>query len=141
MPVEIPVNVWAILSCGVMSLVLGFAWFGPLFGKKYMQYLGVTEEDTKRFLADPKARRQMNINYVLSFVIACITAFVLVHVIVFGNAYTQMSGLSGGLQGAAWVWLGFYVPSIVGGVLWEIKKWGWFALVASYYLVQILLMG
>jgi hypothetical protein len=141
MPVEIPVNIWAILACGVMSLALGFVWYGPLFGKKYLKYVGVTEADIEKFKSDPKAKMRMNMSYGLTFVIACITAFVLQHVIVFGNAYTHMSGLSGALQGAAWSWLGFYVPSVAGGVFWENKKWGWFVLVAGYYLIQLLLMG
>jgi len=27
------INIWAILACGVASLVIGFIWYGPLFGK------------------------------------------------------------------------------------------------------------
>lgn len=140
MPI-VPVNYLAILACGAMSLALGFLWYGPVFGKKYMHYIGVSQSDIERFKADPKSRMRMNINYGFTLVIALVTAYVLQHSLVFMNAYLHVSGVSSGLITAFWTWLGFYVPSVVGGVFWENKKWGWFALVSGYYLVQLFLMG
>jgi hypothetical protein len=39
------VNVWAVLACGVGSLVLGALWYSPaLFGNRWQRLAGVSEE-------------------------------------------------------------------------------------------------
>lgn len=65
----------------------------------------------------------------------------LAHGIEFGNAYLGTSGVSGGMQGAFWYWLGFAVPLTSGSFLWEGKSWKLWALHAGYYLVSLLIMG
>jgi hypothetical protein len=39
------INYWAVLVCGVLSMVIGFVWYGPLFGKKWMEIVGATFKD------------------------------------------------------------------------------------------------
>lgn len=38
----VPVNYLAILVAAVLSMVLGFLWYGPLFGKEWTKLMGVT---------------------------------------------------------------------------------------------------
>jgi hypothetical protein len=66
------INVPAILVCGVASLVLGFFWYGPLFGKAWAGYTGWTEEKVKALPA-----KRMAMTYVLTFLAALITEFLL----------------------------------------------------------------
>ncbi|MDO8488446.1 MAG: DUF1761 family protein [bacterium] len=37
----VPVNYLAILAAAVLSMVLGFLWFGPLFGQTWMKLMGL----------------------------------------------------------------------------------------------------
>ncbi len=39
------INYLAILVCGVLSMVIGAIWYGPLFGKKWMEICGVNADD------------------------------------------------------------------------------------------------
>lgn len=42
------INVWAVLTTGLSSLILGGLWYSPvLFGKAWSTASGVTEEQTR----------------------------------------------------------------------------------------------
>lgn len=137
----VPINYWAVLVCGVVSMVIGFLWFGPLFGKQYMKYTGMTDADREKFMSDPNWKRKMNMSYGLAFVGALVMAFVLAHALVFASTYLQITGLSAGLQAGFWNWLGFVAPVTMGLVLWDKKPWGYWFLLNSYYLLQLLIFG
>lgn len=135
---EIPINYWAVLACGVYAMMLGFLWYGPLFGKKWANLMGwgsMSEEEVKA-----KQKKAMPL-YAVSFVTALIMAYVLAHGLIFGNAYLNMSGVVAGLQGSLWYWLGFVMPIMLGGSLWGGKHWKLLLIDGGYYLVQILGMG
>jgi Na+/glutamate symporter len=45
---QVDVNYLAILVCGVVFMVLGALWYSPiLFGKKWMTFIGKSEEEIK----------------------------------------------------------------------------------------------
>ena len=48
----ISVNYLAIVAGAVFSMILGFVWYGPIFGKKWMEIVGVDPKDLE-------ARKQM----------------------------------------------------------------------------------
>ena len=140
MPV-VPINYFAILVCGVASVVLGFIWFGPLFGKTWMRLAGMPDDAMERAKADPAMKRKMYTGYFIAFVAALIGAVVLDHNLVFGSAYLHMSGLSAGFQAGFWNWLGFTVPPTLGMVLWEGKSWKLWTIINAYWLLLFLIMG
>lgn len=39
------INYWAVLACGVISMVAGAIWYGPLFGRKWMEIIGANPDD------------------------------------------------------------------------------------------------
>ena len=45
-------NWWAILVATVAAFVLGYVWYGPVFGKAWLVALGKTEDEIQP-LADP----------------------------------------------------------------------------------------
>lgn len=138
---DIPINYVAVLASTVSAVVLGFLWFGPLFGKAWMKSLGITEEQANSAKNDPKMRAAMNKSYAIMAVTAFIMMFTLAHNVIFGSAYLQMTGIASGLQAGFWNWLGFMVPISLGGVLWENKPWKWWIITAGYYLVALLVGG
>ena len=133
---NIAVNYVAVLVGAIVSMVLGFLWYGPVFGKKWMALSGInpgtmTEEQKKG----------MNKSYALMFVGSLVTSYVLWHMIVYSTGFMQKSGAMMGMQAGFWIWLGFVAPVIMGSVLWEGKSWSLFALNDGYQLVNLSLIG
>lgn len=127
----VDVNYWAILVGGVLSIVIGGLWFGPLFGKQWMALVGITPESMKSMKMTPIQAMAGGL------VVGLFTAFVLAHHMVFAGAYLGTSGYELALMSAFWVWLGFFVPVNIGVVLWEGKSWKLFFLTTSYFLVNL----
>jgi hypothetical protein len=129
------INYLAVLACGVLALVLGFVWFGPLFGKLWMRVVGVTAADISR-------RREMQKNmlprYGISFVLALVQAWVLAHFI---YGWQEVPDV----RNALWLWLGFVVPTVAAGAMWNTDgpraSWMRFFLMAGYYLVLFAVFG
>ncbi len=140
MPV-VPINYLAVLICGIIAVVLGWIWFGPLFGKMWGQSMGWSESDMEAMRSKPNIGSMMIKNMLIAFVAALVMGFVLEHSLIFGAQYLQISGASAGLQAGFWSWLGFMVPVLLGAVLWESKSWKWLFITAGYYLVLLLIMG
>lgn len=133
---DVAVNYIALLGCVVFSMVLGTLWYGPLFGRLWSREMGWTEADKEAAMAK---RGGMAATYALTALGALVMAYVLHHVITFGNAYAGTAGIGGGLMGAIWCWLGFMVPVLLNEVLFGKKTRITLAINLGYYLV--LLMG
>mgnify|MGYP001608100183 FL=1 len=41
-------NYWAVLISSVFAIVLGAIWYGPLFGKKWLEVTGMDKVDMAR---------------------------------------------------------------------------------------------
>ena len=80
----------AVIAAVVANMVLGFLWFGPLFGKAWMAASGRKEADMEGAGAGM---------YVVPILSALVGAIVLWNVM-------QATGLSG-IMAAFWMWLGF----------------------------------
>ena len=71
---EVPINYYAVLVCGISNMVLGYLWYGALFGKQWMALSGITPEKIEAAKSKGMAK-----GYLLSFVGALLMAFVLAH--------------------------------------------------------------
>lgn len=134
----VSINYVAILACGVAALGLGFLWYGPLFGKAWSNLMGWGDMSPEQLKAKQKEAMP---GYIASFIGALAMAYVLAHGLAFGNAFLGTAGISGGLQGAFWYWLGFIVPVTIGTVFWDGKPWKLWMINVSYWLVQMLIMA
>ena len=63
----VDVNYLAVLACGVVAMILGFLWYGPLFGKKWSQLMGWGEMTPELMAEKQKGARK---GYAISFVTA-----------------------------------------------------------------------
>ena len=131
-----PVNYMAVIAAAIVSIVLGFIWYGPLFGKQWMSAMGFTKEHM-----DKAKAKGMTMNYILMAVGSLVMAYVLSHVTSFAMAYMKVTGYSAGLSSGFWIWLGFIAPVTMGDQLWGGKPWRLFPIVAGYYLVSLMAMG
>ena len=133
---DVPVNYLAVLIAGVASMVIGFLWYSPsLFGKPWMKLMGHTVESMK------SAQKKMGMLYGLSFVLSLVTAYVLTHVMVFGQSYLGYTPLMGGLSSAFWMWLGFVMPVQATDAIFGGKKWALVGINTGYQLAALLAMG
>ncbi len=132
---ELTINYLAVIACGVAAMVIGFLWYGPLFGKPWKKEMGYTNESMKAMKQSP------NQSYAIMAVGALLQAYVLsvtlgISEVAFGPLQLGMA-----MQGAFWLWLGFIATVQVGAVLWENKSWKLFFLNASYSFVVMQVMA
>lgn len=132
---EAVINYWAVLVSGIVATVIGGLWYGPLFGKAWMRLAGLSMEGMKSMAMKPWQAM------IGGLIVSVLMAGVFAHELVYAGAYMRESGISLGLQGAFWNWLGFIVPLTAGAFLWEGKSWKLWALNAAYYLVSLMVMG
>lgn len=119
------VNYLAVLLAAVGSMVVGYLWFGPLFGKTWMKMTGMKEMGDQSKMAQ---------NYVLAYVSAALSAYVLAMFL----SLTHVTELTGALFLAFWVWLGFQATIMLSGVLWYKQSWNLYFLLVSQQLVSVL---
>ncbi|MCI0542311.1 DUF1761 domain-containing protein [bacterium] len=135
---EVPINYLAVLVAAIANMVVGFLWYGPLFGKPWADMMGLKFDSPEAKMAMQKKALP---SYAASFVGALIMACVLAHLLVYSSSYMGVSGVSAGLSAGFWSWLGFVAPVTVGIVFWEQKPWKLWFINAGYWLVTMLVMG
>ncbi|OGD31197.1 MAG: hypothetical protein A2V45_05155 [Candidatus Aminicenantes bacterium RBG_19FT_COMBO_58_17] len=116
-------NFLAILASGLVSLVIGFIWYGPLFGKAWAGYTGWTEEKVK---AIPPVR--MARTYILTFAAALVTALILA----FLARSLAASGIGDGLVLGLGTGIGFAAMAFATTHLFEHKPVGLWLIVSGY---------
>jgi hypothetical protein len=126
-------NYWAVLVSAVASMVIGSIWFGPLFGKQFMQASGMDKWTPEQRAEATKA--MMN-SYLIQVVASLLMFYVLAHFISGMDAMTT----TGGMTAAFWIWLGFVVPVKIGDAIWG-GSWKLSTLTAGNMLVTLLAAG
>lgn len=134
---EVVINYWAVLLSAVVAIILGFVWFGPLFGKIWMRTIKIDmpTEMTKAM------KQAMTRSYALVAAAALVMAAVLAHALFYVTEFTGLAGVSTGITTALWCWLGFMVAPLMGPVLWEDRPWKYFFITSGYWLIALCLMG
>ena len=125
------INLLAVLVAAIASIVLGFLWYGPLFGKVWMQLMGM---DKKKMGKDMK--KQMTKSYIIMVISTLVTSFILAHFVKYLG-----TSLAEALQTTFWIWLGFIATVQLGIVLWEGKPWKLYFINTSYWLVNLSVMS
>lgn len=130
------VNYLAVLVCGVASMIVGFLWYGPLFGKAYMKTMGAETMSPEQKEAMKKSMWGM---YFVQFILALITAYVLAYHI------ANWAGAETPVMVAICSWFGFIVTTTASGALWSGKSkkmaWNMFLISAGAQLVTFVVFG
>lgn len=129
------INYFAIGVGAVLSMVIGALWYGPLFGKKWMEIIGINPHDAE-------ARKIMQKSagpwYAVQFLLTLFQVLVLAHLI----ADTTRAG---GLERALWIWAAFVVPTLAGAVMWTNEqgkqKLARFLIQGGYQLIIFIVFG
>ena len=126
-------NYWAILVSAIASMVIGSIWYGPLFGKQFMQATGMDKWSPEKQAA---MKKSMGVTYFMQFIASLVMFFVLARLM---GISSQMT-LNGGLTTAVWVWIGFVVPVKLGDAIWG-GKMSMFWLGSGNMLLTLLATG
>ncbi len=130
MSVSFDVSYVGIFGASIAAFLLGMFWYSPVgFGKKWMKLIGMTEKKMK------SGNPMMAMG--LGFVFTLVMAFVLSNVLSWAGAATLVDGAIVGF----WIWVGFYLTSQIGIVLWEMRPVELFALNTAYSLITTVVMA
>jgi hypothetical protein len=127
---HVEINFLAVLVCGVVAMIIGAIWYGPLFGKKWMKEEGSTEEELRKDFNPAKT-------YGLAFIGNLIIAYVLARVI----GYTAAASVADGLRVAFLCWIGFTGVTMMINYLFERKTIALFFINSMYHLVIFLVFA
>lgn len=125
----IQVNYLAILLAAVSAMVVGFVWYGPLFGNAWMKLVGISKSDVNK--------KEMPKLYGIMFLGALVEAYVLSHFIHYAGAYTLVLGAKTGL----WAWLGFVATTMIGNYMFAKRGMKLYYIDGGYALVNLVVMG
>jgi hypothetical protein len=127
------INIFAAIAAAIVSTIIGFAWYSPfLFGKQWMELMGLSMDR----LNENKSKGMGKI-YGISFVADAVTAGALAYILSLQLVFDVKDAVM--LVGVAWI--GFFVPVMLGSVLWEQKPWKLFAINVGYRLTALVGMA
>lgn len=116
------INYFAIISSVAAGMVLGFLWYGPLFGKSWARGMG--------FAADLKPdSKKMTQAMILQALGLLLISYVLAHSSqiwrpsVWGVGVDEGSVFMWGFMSAFFTWIGFFIPMQLSKVAWENRPW------------------
>lgn len=122
------INWIAVIVAVVVAQVIGFLWYGPLFGKRWMAWVGKTPEEMQEG-ATPAI--------VVGVISSVLSAVVLALLLTLDAAPDVTSGVTLGLL----VSIGFAVTSIVTNGMFEGRNQNLMWLYSAYQVVSITVMG
>ena len=132
------VNLLAVLVAGIVPMIIGALWYGPLFGKRWLELMETTEEEIQEGFNPLKT-------YGVSFLLALVTAFILAQLFAgMGGAADVLSiaGKSGnalaGVYLALLALIAFILPVAYQSFAFEGRKAGLVLLSLGYNGVALL---
>jgi hypothetical protein len=117
-----------VIVATVVAMVIGGLWYGPLFSKSWMGYIGKTQEEL---------RAQGGLGYLFALLGSFATAIVMSYV-------TQWAGAEGFGEGALVgivMWAGFLVSTQVTGSVFEGRPYGLIMINSGNSLLTFLIVG
>jgi hypothetical protein len=127
------INFFAVIVAALSTFLVGWLWYGPLFGKAWMNAVGLSEEELQQ--------GNMAKIFGLSFVFELIMAFNLAMFLTGSpEAASQMDAGTGAfygfLTGFGWI---FFAMAVSG--LYEQKSWKYIVINGGYWAVAFTVMG
>ena len=131
------VNLFAVLVAGIVPMVIGALWYGPLFGKRWLAMMEMTAEEVQEGFNPVKT-------YGVSLLLALVTAYVIAQLVaeVSPETVSSMSGGGGsamvGVHVALMALIAFVLPAAHQSVTFEKRKAGLAWLNVAYNGVALL---
>jgi hypothetical protein len=132
----IPINMTAVLLAVVANFILGWVWFGPLFGKAW-------GKEMKMDMNQKPPSSVMIRGMVMMVIGSFLMAYVFAHDIYVWKQFMpgDTPPMTHAWMGAFFTWLGFFVPQHLSKVAWEGNSWKLFFINATYSLVSLFVVA
>jgi len=130
------INFWYILLSGVTSTLIGFFWYGPIFGKIWMKdslNIDQTTEEGQRKMKEMQ-KKGATTPMIVSIFGWLITAYILSNLF----SMLEITNVSEGLKIVFWLWLGFTVPMKTTTVLFSNHPRRLIFIDTGYWLVTLI---
>jgi len=124
---QVSINYLAVIVVTILSFLIGFIWYGPLFGKPWMEANNITKENV--------ASRKMSLIFGTSIVLTLIIALNLAAFL------GPKADFSFGLFAGAATGIGFISAAIGVTYAFSGKSLKLFFIDAGYWTVVLILMG
>ena len=125
------INYPAVIVAAILHWILGAVWYG-VFSSKFIELMAWTPAQIAAIESQSHTK-----DYILAFLSSLVLTYILAHFL----QYTKAVNISGGLQTAFWLWLGFVVTTQLPTVLFEGRKPGLYLLNIGYQFVAFLAAG
>lgn len=128
-------QILAIFTAALAAFVLGFLWYGPVFGKLWITLKEIPQAEVDAMKA--KGMQAMLPNMIGNLLMNFLMAGVLLYLFKAFDITTLYDAcLFTGLG-----WAAFIVPSFFNAVLWEDRKLALYVFDIAYYLVVLTVMA
>lgn len=127
------INWLAVVAASLVGFAIGFVWYGPLFGKRWMKSVGMTEEDAQK----GNTSKIFGVSFVFQFIMALCLA-------IFFYGDPASADMINGSNGAFYGFLtgfGWVAMAIGVNALNELKSWSYIFINGGFWIVVITLMG
>lgn len=126
------INLLAVIVAALIPFVVGYAWYGPVFGQQWMDLIGIKKADRKK-----EKKSGMEKTMTLTLLSNLALSYVLAHFL----RFTGSTNIADGMIVAYWAWFGFTAATQVPNFLYEKKPLKLMLIHVGYNLVCMLLMG
>jgi len=104
-------NYIAVIGSAIASIIIGSVWYGPLFGNKFRQLIGVDQWSPEKQAQEKKKMGQL-------YAVQLAASLVMFYVLSVFIDRTGSAGIAQGISTSLLVWIGFVVPVQLGGAIW-----------------------
>jgi hypothetical protein len=126
---EISLHWWAVIVAALAQWLLGWAWYGPIFGKAWMKLTGQSMDGGSK----SDGIRAMVWGLLCALVMSLILAMLI--------SSAPLPSVWCGLLIGATMWLGFIATTMINPVLYERRPFKLYVLNSGYYLISLAIMG
>ena len=121
-------NIWAVLVATLSTFLVGWLWYGPLFGKAWLSAAGLSEEKVQE--------GNMAKIFGLAFIFELIMAYCLGMFLNDPSIGISEGTFYGFLTGFGWIFFALAVNS-----LFEQRSWKYIFINGGYWIVTFTIMG
>ncbi|WP_138429749.1 DUF1761 domain-containing protein [Fodinibius saliphilus] len=127
------INMWAVLVATLSTFMVGWLWYGPLFGSAWLEVVGLSEEKLK----EANMAKIFGLAFVFELIMALNLALFLTGSPEAASNITAGTGaLYGFLTGFGWIFFALAVNS-----LYERRSWKYIGINGGYWSVAFTIMG
>ncbi len=121
------INYLTVVIAGILNMIIGFLWYGPLFSKPWMKLVGLTPEKIS------EQSDKMGMNYLTSFVLALVSAAVFQTIYMSFNPADIVESITL----AFLVWFGFVFAVVINQSMFVKKPFKLILIDSGYNLVSL----